>query len=167
MSSVFFRSFLGINPLRNFNPVLVKNLDSAMEVRSFRRSTGFTFALILLGLLPAMFTAGCATSPPISVSLSPSSAQSIQQGQTVSISATVANDTSNKGVTWSLSGSGCSGAACGSLTNQTFDSVTYNAPTSIPADLNVTLTATSMAKPSKFGSVAIIVPATVVSIQNK
>lgn len=114
-----------------------------------------------------IFTVGCASSPPISITLTPSSAQSVQQGQTVSVSATVANDTSNKGVTWSLSGSGCSGAACGLLTNQTSDSVTYSAPTSISADLTVTVTATSVVNPSKFASVAIIVPASAVTIKNK
>jgi hypothetical protein len=163
MSSAFFRSsFLGFSSDRDSDPVVDKNLCCCLMGTRFR-----PFVPIALLVLPMMLIAGCATSPPISVSLSPSSAQSVQQGQTVSISASVANDTSNKGVGWSLSGSGCSGAACGSLTNQTFDSVTYNAPTSIPADLKVTLTATSVAKPSKFGSVAILVPATVVTIKSK
>lgn len=124
-------------------------------------------ALTLVGCVPTIFTVGCASAPPISITLTPSSAQSVQQGQTVSVSATVANDTSNKGVTWTLSGAVCSGAACGSLTNQSATSVTYNAPTSIPLDLKVTVTATSAANPSKSASVAITVQATVVIIQNK
>lgn len=78
------------------------------------------------------------------------------------------NDSSNKGVTWSLSGAtGCSGTACGSLTGQNTTTVAYNAPTAIPSDLTVTLTATSVAQPSKSSAIAIVVPATVVTIQNK
>src|SRR5205814_8289335 len=93
-------------------------------------------ALLSIGLLAAALASGCGTSgPPISVSLSPSSAQSVQQGQTVSIMANVANDLSTKGVIWSLSGAGCTGAGCGALVNQTIDSATYNAPASISSDL--------------------------------
>lgn len=121
-----------------------------------------------LALLFAIYTAsGCASSPPISVGLTPSSAQTVQQGQTVSVSAIVANDTSSKGVTWSLSGSSCSGATCGSLTNQSATSVTYDAPTSIPADLTVRITATSIAQGSKSASIVVTVPATVVIIRSK
>jgi hypothetical protein len=125
-------------------------------------------ALLFIGLLAAVLASGCGTSgPPISVSLSPSSAQNVQQGQTVSIMANVANDLSTKGVSWSLSGVGCTGAGCGALTNQTIDSATYNAPASLPSDLTVTVTATSVVDPSKSASIVIIVPATVVTIRNK
>src|SRR3989440_1805486 len=125
-------------------------------------------ALLSIGLLAAALASGCGTSgPPISVSLSPSSAQSVQQGQTVSIMANVANDLSTKGVIWSLSGADCTGAGCGALVNQTIDSATYNAPASIPSDLAVTVTATSVLDPSKSASIVITVPATVVTIRNK
>lgn len=163
MSTVLLRSFLPFSSLRNTNPGPARSLTSASPGRLRRGSV----ALTLLGCVPMIFSVGCASSPPISITLTPSSAQSVQQGQTVSVSATAANDTSNKGVTWSLSGSGCSGAACGSLTNQSPTSVTYDAPASIPSDLSVTVTATSAANPSKSASVAITVPATVVTIQNK
>ena len=125
-------------------------------------------ALLSIGLLAAALASGCGTSgPPISVSLSPSSPQSVQQGQTVSIMANVANDLSTKGVIWSLSGADCTGAGCGALVNQTIDSATYNAPASIPSDLAVTVTATSVLDPSKSASIVITVPATVVTIRNK
>lgn len=130
-----------------------------------RRRT-FALALAFVGRLPLMLIAGCASSPPISVSLSPSSVQSVQQGQTISISAAVMNDSSNQGVTWSLSGAACSGG-CGSLTGQTTTTVAYNAPTAIPSNLTVMLTATSVAQPSKSASLIITVPTTVVTIQNK
>ena len=54
----------------------------------------------------------------------------------------MANDSSNQGVTWSVSGSGCSGNACGTLTAITPTSVTYTAPA---AAGEYSVTATSVA----------------------
>ncbi len=127
-----------------------------------------SFVLLSVGLLATVLASGCGSSgPPISVGLSPSSAQSVQQGETVSIAATLTNDLSSRGVTWSFSGTGCTGAGCGALTNQTAISATYNAPASVPSNLTVMLTATSVTDPSKSASLAITVLATVVMIQNK
>lgn len=170
-SIALLRSFPGSESLRNCGLVprdpLVVGRTCLLHAHLPKPRRALLFARVFLSLVPTILIAGCASSPPISVNLSPSSAQSVQQGQTISISASVANDTSNKGVTWSLSGAGCSGAACGSLTNQTAASVTYSAPTSIPADLTVTLMATSAANLSKSASVAITVPATAVTIHSK
>lgn len=71
------------------------------------------------------------------VSLTPNSAQTVDQGQTVSVTATVAADPSNKGVTWSLTGNGA-------LSGQTATAVTYTAPASIAAASTATITATSV-----------------------
>src|ERR1700737_926825 len=57
----------------------------------------------------------------ITVVLNPNTAQTLDQGTTLAITATVSNDAANKGVTWTLMGAG-------SLTNQTTTSVTYNPP---------------------------------------
>jgi|SRR5690348_3387732 len=78
--------------------------------------------LFSVGLSAVLMLCGCgsgSSAPPIFVSLSPSLAQTIDQGETVNITATVANDSSGKGVTWSLNGPG-------SLSNQTSTTVTYN-----------------------------------------
>ncbi len=57
-----------------------------------------------IGVSTAAGCGGSAASPPaISVSLTPSAAQSLDQGQTVAITAALTNDSSNEGVTWSLS----------------------------------------------------------------
>jgi hypothetical protein len=100
----------------------------------------------------AMFLAGCSSaSPPISVSLSPSSPQAIDQSQTVVITATVTNDRSFKGVSWSLTGPG-------SLSSSTGPSVTYNSPTtSLSRAQQATVTATSLADPTKMALVQITV----------
>jgi hypothetical protein len=109
------------------------------------------FALFLLLMLIAM--AGCSGSstPPISVSLSPSSAKGIDQSQTLSITATVINDTSARGVSWGLTGPG-------SLSSSTSSSVTYNSPTTnVTSAQQVTVTSTSLADPTKSASLQITV----------
>ena len=105
---------------------------------------------------------GGGTSPPtgtlvVYVSMSPSGQTNIDQGQTVNFSATVMNDTSNKGVTWSVSGAGVTGSACGTFSNTTTTSATYNAPASVSSTLDITVTATSIADSTKSSSAAVIV----------
>ena len=84
--------------------------------------------------------------PQVSVAITPSSQQGIDQGQTVNFTATVTNDSNSQGVTWSVSGSNCTGSACGTLTNTSTTAATYNAPASISSALTVTVTATSVVK---------------------
>jgi hypothetical protein len=97
---------------------------------------------------------------------------SIQAG-TVAITfvAIVQNDSSNSGVTWSLSANGaaCS-PTCGSLSLTTLTAVTYTPPISGPAAPNnqPTLTAVSIAKTNKSDSSTFTIsPALTVSITNK
>lgn len=93
--------------------------------------------------------------PPISVSVSPPS-PNVAAGLTQKFTANVQN-TSNTGVTWSLSGTGCSGAACGTLNSPTSNPVTYIAPANVPNPATVTITALSMADNSTAGSATITV----------
>lgn len=107
------------------------------------------FAFFLVAVLIIMI--GCSSSPPISVSLSPSSARAIDQSQTLAITATVTSDTSNKGVSWSLTGPG-------SLSSSTTSSVTYTTPTtSLTSPQQVTVTATSVADQTKSASLEVTV----------
>jgi hypothetical protein len=104
---------------------------------------------------------GTPTPTVISVALLPTTA-SVQASQTQSFTATVGNDSSNKGVTWALSGSGCSAATCGTLSAASSLSgvaVTYTAPTAVPNPATVTLTATSVADGTKTASAAITITA--------
>src|SRR5262245_14437717 len=83
---------------------------------SWTRSWAFTlFVLVTIALTEACSN----SSPAISISLSPSMPQAIDQSQTLGIRANVTNDTSGAGVTWALIGPG-------SLSNSTASSVTYN-----------------------------------------
>jgi hypothetical protein len=63
-------------------------------------------------------------------------------GQSLTVTATVQNDVGNAGVTWSATGSGCSGPACGSFANATPSSATYQAPSTAGI---YAITATSVA----------------------
>jgi hypothetical protein len=103
------------------------------------------------------------TSPnaPITVTISPHTA-GLQAGTGTQVfSATLQNDTQAKGVTWSLSGSGCSGTTCGALSKSTSTSVTYTAPTTVPSPATVTLTATSVADSTKQDTATITITTTV------
>jgi Putative Ig domain len=107
--------------------------------------------LLLVGALlgPIMAcTNGQITLPALSLSASGGSGQqtqTIDEGQSVTLTVNVANDRSGKGVTWSLSGSGCTGAGCGTLTNVSAFSVTYNAPA---VDFTANVTGCSVTVPS-------------------
>jgi len=87
-------------------------------------------------------------SPQPSVTISPGAQQSVDAGQTVNFTASVSNDSNSQGVSWSISGSGCSGNACGTFTNTIRTAATYNAPSSVSSPLTVTVKATSVAKSS-------------------
>lgn len=93
----------------------------------------------------------------ISVSISPSTPVTIDQGQAVKFTATVLNDTNSKGVTWSASGTGVAGTECGTFSSATTTTATYDAPSTVPANLNITITATSETDPTKSASAMVIV----------
>lgn len=90
--------------------------------------------------------------PPISVTVTPASA-TLQTNQSQVFAATVSG-TANQTVTWSLSGAGCAGSACGTITQ----TGTYTAPSSAPSS-TVTVTATSQADPTKSGTATVTVNA--------
>jgi uncharacterized protein YbbK (DUF523 family) len=94
---------------------------------------------------------------PLSVSISPSTANVPTGYGTQSFTASLVNDFQHQGVMWSLSGAGCNGNACGTLSNATSTSVTYSAPATVPSPAGVTLTATAVADTTKSGTAAIMV----------
>jgi Domain of unknown function (DUF5666) len=122
---------------------------------------GLTLSTVLIGL------AGCGgygstsqpPASPSSVTVSPPSASVPASTGTQNFAASVMNDYLSRGVTWALSGAGCSGAACGSLSNMTSSSVTYKAPAAVPNPATVTLTATSVNDNSKSSVATITVTA--------
>lgn len=83
----------------------------------------------------------------IAVSLSPAS-PSVAVNSLQLFTATVVNDLTNSGVTWSITGCSGDASACGSLTNVTNAAVTYAAPSIVPPG-TLGVTATSVADDSK------------------
>lgn len=106
-------------------------------------------AFLIIALITGLVACGASTAP-ISVGLSPSSSKAIDQAQTVSITATVAHDSKNAGVTWSVTGGG-------TLTNQSISGATYNAPASVTTAFTATVTATSISDTTKSASLTITV----------
>ncbi|HST09283.1 MAG TPA: DUF3443 family protein [Terriglobales bacterium] len=88
---------------------------------------------------------------PLSVALSPFAPQTINAGEQVSIFPNIQNDTTNSGVTWSMSPS--SGA--GSLANVSPTGATYVAPSVVTDPTTVTITASSIANPFAVASLEI------------
>jgi hypothetical protein len=85
----------------------------------------------------------------IVVTVSPSSA-SLATGATQQFSASVTG-TSNTAATWTVKGSGCAGAACGTIGSTGL----YTAPSSAPSPASVTVIAASAADPTKTNSVTV------------
>ena len=120
--------------------------------------------------LAILVIAGCKSSAPaITVQVQPSTAISIDEGQSISFTATVANDTQNQGVSWSLaqtSSTTCSGSGCGTLSKMTNSSVTYTAPTNLAAGESVTLTVASVTQPNATttATISVVLPVTFTTI---
>ncbi len=121
---------------------------------------GAAAAILLSSLL-----CSCGGVSGLVITLDPSTNQAVDQGQSVSFTAFVSGDTSNSGVTWSISGSHCKGSACGTLVDVTTGAVTYQAPSATNTQLlTVTLTATANAETSVTTTLNIVVsPAPVIS----
>ena len=83
--------------------------------------------------------------PAIIVALTPTTQpQTLDQGKTLAITATVSNDpTPSAGVTWTIT------SGLGTLTNPTATSVNYNAPANVAANSSVVVTAKSVTDQTK------------------
>jgi hypothetical protein len=187
VSSVGYRQMFGYSELvistltgrgKDFStkgPLHGVQLENSAVRSGFPQRLRSVLALALVSAL-AFLLSGCggggssapSPEPPaggsvISVSVSPTTA-SINTGQQQDFTAAVANDSQNKGVTWTLTGTGCTGSACGMLSSTSSApgaSITYKAPSSVPNPATVTLTSTSVADTTKSGAamIAVSVPA--------
>ena len=110
----------------------------------------------------SMSSSATITVPAITVSVAPSTA-TVAASATQVFTATVMN-TTNTAVTWTLTHgtppTPCPPATCGTLSSTTANPVTYTAPSSVPANAKVILTATSVADPTMSGIATITVTTT-------
>src|SRR5882672_533931 len=127
-------------------------VSSFWNLRSYRE--GAMKKALLYSLFVLVFISGCGANSapaPIAVTLSTGATQALDQGQSVAITATVANDSTAKGVTWSLASGGQ-----GTIANQTTTAVTYNAGS---ASGTAVITATSVTDTTKISTLTITVTA--------
>jgi hypothetical protein len=126
--------------------------DSSLHSKEFGL---FSLCALFVGLS----LSGCAgftnatgpTNPPgpLVIKVSPSSA-TVAQGTAQQFAATVTG-TSNTAVTWSVSGTGCSGAACGTISGGGL----YTPPATVPSPATLLVTVTSVANPTKSASASV------------
>ncbi len=123
----------------------------------------------VLGSATLVFLVGCGGNtsqpppppPPTAVTVSPSSV-TVQTGGVQQFTATVSPSGANQAVIWSLSGTGCTGASCG-----TIDATgKYTAPATTPNPPTVTVRAASVADSAKaaVAAVNVMTPVIVVSV---
>jgi hypothetical protein len=140
-------SFWNLRSYRESNRGKSRNRQTESSCREGAMKKALLYSLFVL-----VFISGCgANSAPIAVTLSTGATQALDQGQSVAITATVANDSAAKGVTWSLAGGGQ-----GAIANQTTTAVTYNAGT---ASGTAVITATSVTDTTKISTLTITVTA--------
>jgi dienelactone hydrolase len=121
---------------------------------------GLSSGLVFVGL--SLIITGCGGGsstppPPISVSINPIAQGGVlQAGGTLNLTAEVTNDSSNQGVTWSVS---CAVSPCGNVSPTSTASgvpTVYTAPATPPvAAENITIVATSVADPTKLASITV------------
>ena len=103
-----------------------------------------TFPLVFCAIFLAAFFAGCGGgNNMITLQVSPPGPISMDEGQTQVFVATLGLDTNNKGVTWTLTGSSCAGAGCGTISSTTAAQITYTSPTGLTVAQTASLEAVS------------------------
>jgi putative Ig domain-containing protein len=95
------------------------------------------FLLVFVIILPGC--GGGSSNTGIVLEVQPNIAQTMDEGEQQVFTAFLSPDPANKGVTWSLSGTGCAGDGCGKLSATTGSPITYTAPSGLAASLIVTL----------------------------
>lgn len=119
-------------------------------------SSSFLFLLIALFLAAVFGLSGCGGGSPATVTIVKPSSTNVDPGQSVTLTANVTND--SKGVTWSMTGTGCTGSGCGTLTDPA-DTATYTAPSTVATAFTVTITATAVGQTTKTSSITLSIPA--------
>ncbi len=119
-------------------------------------------ALVVFLSLTFISSCGGGGNGSITLAITPKTA-TMDQGEALLFEATLGNDTRNLGVTWQpLTGTGCAGSSCGTLTNVTSTSVTYTAPSGLTTGISVSLEAISKANAgvTETATITIVLPVT-------
>jgi hypothetical protein len=146
--------------MKNF--LALRKRENASGGFRWSRLSSVGCALIAFLCLTFISSCGGGGNGSITLAVTPKTA-SMDEGQTLLFIATLGNDTKNLGVTWQpLTGSGCAGTSCGTLTNMTPTSVTYTAPSGLTTSITVSLEAISKANTgvTVTSSITIVLPVT-------
>lgn len=104
---------------------------------------------IALWLLASLLLLGCgAGQSPLNLAMQvlvQSASPVFDAGKNVNLNAVVQNDFTGRGVTWSIAGVNCRGAACGSLSGTNSTSAIYVPPAAFANSFSVKITAVSIA----------------------
>jgi hypothetical protein len=122
--------------------------------------TSPTFFLAVLLLIGLVFVPQISAQSRITVAVTPTTASVQAGGGSQQFTAIVRNDRHNRGVRWTLSGAGCTGNSCGTLSATKSASgtpITYTAPANAPSPATVVLTAISVSNSAKSASASITV----------
>ena len=112
--------------------------DSLQPLRpKGRRVSRFELAALLLLASAYALVQGCGSAPSSITGIS-ASALALDAAQSVAVTATVAG---SHPLRWTLSGTGCTDAGCGSLSATTGSAVTYTAPATVATAFTANLTA--------------------------
>ena len=125
-----------------FDPTLVGAATGQLTIAS-NTSTNSTAVVSLSGTGTA--------AQVVAVAVTPATA-SVTTGATQQFAASVTG-TSNTAVTWTVSGTGCSGTACGTISSTGL----YTAPATAPSPATVTITATSVSDTTKSASASVTI----------
>ncbi len=112
----------------------------------------FAAALLSLALASGCAKGGNGIGPQqVTVAVNDGNQGALYPGQAITFTATVTPSSTSQVVTWSLSGTACTGSGnpCGTINASTG---AYVAPATVPSPAGVTITATSQADPSATGS---------------
>jgi Putative Ig domain len=139
----------------------LRKSENAAGGARWNRSASLACALI--AFLSLTFISSCGGgNGSITLAITPKTSI-MDQGQSLLFVATLGNDTRNLGVTWQpLTGSGCAGSSCGTLTDVTSTSVTYTAPSGLTTGISVSLEAIAKANSgaTSTATITIVLPVT-------
>jgi hypothetical protein len=125
--------------------------QSQTEYLAMIKAFLFAAALLSLALASGCAKGGNGVGPPqVTVTVNDGNQSAVYPNQAITFTATVAPASTSQVVTWSLSGTACTGAGnpCGTIDASTG---AYVSPATVPSPPQITITATSQADPSATG----------------
>jgi hypothetical protein len=125
---------------------VIGGVHGSLAFRRFLALCGLGAALAAAGGVSGCGSSSSSSTPSVTITI-PTTALTIEQGQSVNLAAT---SSVSGGVSWAVTGDSCANAACGTFpaATETTSSAIYVAPASVSAATTVLITATSVSNSS-------------------